>query len=210
VQVNDLRRFFEQRAEIYGSTFYLDLLKLADFSKLKDREEASDFPSFTEDELSKNFFAGVEGGSNAPVACLVAEEDFSSAEQKDLFEKIIGAIEFQEEEISCIKFSRFTSEEHTKSIQEVLNAQLRNSNSKIALVFGESLGQIILSNKEPLDELRKRKHVFAKTVDVFVTNQLRDLQNSTDKKRETWADVQGVRQHYDQIIAAKPSLKSKV
>jgi DNA polymerase len=223
--IEQTKTFFIQRAELFGSEFYLQ-------NKLTAPVANSEISSLTEfyhqiKECQKcrlakgrtNFVFGT-GSPNAKLMCIgeapgyeedkVGEPFVGAAGQ--LLNRILEAIGFSREEVyiaNVVKCrppgNRDPQPDESAECLPYLRKQIELIQPKLILALGRIAAQNLLGTTDPLSKLRGRVHRLGE-MQVMATYHPAALLRNQQWKREAWEDVKKLRRIYDDVVGDKPPI----
>lgn len=215
---DDVKRFFEQQAELYGEDFSFPAA-----SKNRTPEKSPDTLESLEQTVQackkcglhttrKNIVFGA-GNPNAKLM-LVGEAPGAEEDQQgapfvgpagELLTKILQAINFKREEVYITNIlkcrpprNRNPEEGEIKACTTYLWKQIEMIKPQIILALGLFAGQTLLNTTRPLARLRGKVHE-KNGILMMVTYHPAALLRNAAWKRPTWEDIQMLRRKYDTV-----------
>lgn len=226
--LDDAQTFFIQRAELYGTQFYIDTIPEPE----PESGAETDLENFYQQikhcqkcKLSKHrtkFVFGV-GNPKASLMCVGEGPGYEEDQQGEpfvgaagqLLNKILAAIGFERNEVYIANIvkcrppnNREPEAEEISQCLPYLRQQIAMIQPKLLLALGKVAAQNLLGKNLPLNKFRGTVHKLG-DIPVIVTYHPAALLRRAQLKRDTWEDVKTLRKYYDQYIGDKPEIAFK-
>lgn len=217
------RKYFSQRAELYGKNFYVDLPSEVGGASLHDFYlEIKDCQKCALSESRTNFVFGT-GDPNANLMCIGEAPGHEEDQQGEpfvgaagaLLNRILQSIGFERQEVYIANIvkcrppqNRNPEAEEAETCLPYLKKQIAMVQPKLILLLGRVAAHYMLQTTASLAELRGQIYD-CESAKVLVTYHPAALLRDKQRKRDTWSDVKKLRRLYDEVVGDKPPITLK-